>query len=63
MPSKLTGRQVSYHLSIILCENLHRILFIYNKLFHLFVYSVFYYHCEQLRARRPDKWQRTHKQK
>ena len=39
----------------ILCENLCNILFIYNKLFNLFIYSVFYYHCEQLRAHRPDK--------
>ena len=59
----LRGRQVSYHLSIILCENLCNILFIYNKLSYIFINSVFHYHCEQLRAHRPDKWQRTHKQK
>ena len=55
LPSNLRGRQVSYHLSIILCENLCNILFIYNELSYTFINSVFYYHCEQLRAHRPDK--------
>ena len=36
---------VSYHLSIILCENLCNILFIYDDLSHTFINLVFYYHC------------------
>ena len=52
LPSHLRGWQVSYHLSITLCENLCNILFIYNKLSYIFINSVFYYHCEQLRAHR-----------
>ena len=56
LSSNLRGRQVSYPLSIILCEDLCIILFIYNKLSYIFINSVFYYHCEQLRAYRPDKW-------
>ena len=62
----LRGRQVSYHLSIVLCENLCNILFFYckyNKLSYVFINLVFYYHGEQLRAHKPDKWQRTYKQK
>ena len=55
LPSNLRGRPVSYHLSIILCVDLCNNLFIYNKLSHIFMHSVFYYQCEQLRAHRPDK--------
>ena len=60
LPSNLRGWQVSYHLSIVLCVNICNILFVYNKLSDTFINSVFYYHCEQLRAHRPDKWQRAH---
>ena len=63
LPSNLKGRQVSYHTSIVLCVHLYKILFIYNKVAHIFMNLVFYYDCEQLRAHRPDKGQRTHKQK
>ena len=63
LPSNIRGSQVSYHLSIVPCVNLYQILLIYNKLSHIFINSVFFYHCEQLRAHRPDKWQRTQKQK
>ena len=55
LPSNIRGRQVSYHLSIVLCVNLYIILFIHKKLSHIFINSVFYYHFEQLRAHRPDK--------
>ena len=55
LPSNLRGRQVSYHLSIVLCENLCNILFFNNELSYIFINSVFYYHCEQLRAHGPDK--------
>ena len=44
----LRGRQVSYHLSIVLCVNICNILYVYNKLSHTFINLVFYYHCEQL---------------
>ena len=59
LPSNLRGRQASYHLNIDLCADLFNIIFVYNKL--SCTNSVFYYHCEKLRAHRPEKWQRTHK--
>ena len=63
LPSNIRGRQVSYHLSNVSCVYLSKILFVYDKSSHTFINSVFYYHCEQLSAHRPDKWQRTHKWK
>ena len=44
LPSTLRGRQVSYNRSVILCENLCNILFVYNKLSYIFINSVSYYH-------------------
>ena len=55
LPSNLRGKQVSYQLSIVSCVNMYQILFVYNKSSHTIINSVFYYHCEQLWAHRPDK--------